>query len=146
MVRKVYKMLEIYNIGGKVKFRNKKEVMKSVYAGLLMILIGFIFWLLRIYALSIGFITGGIILVLLSIYYSTKPITEVIIDERVRRIDEKASSYAFWIVIFTLTAITHMDLYDIISLSLIEAYQIVLLIGLYSWIILRFYFSRRGPE
>ncbi len=112
--------------------------------GITMILVGILLWLLNIYPLGGGLILGGVLLLISNIYYTRKPETETIIDERIERINDKAGHYAFWITVLSLSIIFWIDFYGILKVNLREMYEISLLIGIYSWVLLRFYFSKRG--
>jgi|Deesub1362A_J573_1020465.scaffolds.fasta_scaffold01437_7 uncharacterized membrane protein len=123
--------------------RNKKL---GSHLSISMILVGLLFLLFKIHPLAIGLILGGVVLFISSLYYAKKPETEVIVDERIRKINDRAGHYAFWITLFLLSAIFWMSFFKPFRVSLREAYEIVLLGGLYSWIFLRFYFSKKGLE
>jgi len=114
------------------------------YISISMILLGILLWLLNIYPLGGGLILGGVLLLISNMYYARKPETETIIDERIERINDKAGHYAFWITVLSLSIIFWIDLCGILKVNLIEIYEIPLLIGIYSWLLLRFYFSRKG--
>lgn len=116
--------------------------MKVFYIGILMILVGVLLWLIKIYTLGTGLLLAGILLLILYIYHVRKPKTETIIDERVERINDKAGNYAFWITIATLSIVFWINFYGI-KVSMKDIYMITLLAGIYSWIISRFYLSRR---
>ena len=118
--------------------------MKVFYIGILMILIGVLLWLIKIYTLGTGLLLAGILLLISYIYHVRKPETETetIIDERVERINDKAGNYAFWITIATLSIVFWINFYGI-KMNLGDIYMITLLAGIYSWIISRFYLSRR---
>ena len=113
------------------------------YISISMILIGILLWLLNIYSLSGGLILGGILLLISNIYHARKPETETNIDERIERINDKAGHYAFWVTVLSLSIIFWIDFYGILKVNLRKMYEISLLIGIYSWFLLRFYFSRR---
>ncbi len=114
------------------------------YVGISMILIGILFWLPNIHPLGGGLILGGVLLLISNIYYTRKQETETIIDERIERINDKAGHYAFWITVLSLSIIFWIDSYGIFKVNLREMYEISLLIGIYSWFLSRFYFSRKG--
>ncbi len=114
------------------------------YVSISMILIGILLWLLNIYPLGGGLILGGVLLFISNIYYTRKPETETIIDERIERINDKAGHYAFWITVLSLSIIFWIDVYGILRVNLREMYESSLLIGIYSWFLLRFYFSKKG--
>ncbi|MCW3138773.1 MAG: DUF2178 domain-containing protein [Methanophagales archaeon] len=114
------------------------------YAGISMVFIGVLFWLFKIYPLGGGLILAGVLLLISNIYYARKSETETIIDERIERINDKAGHYAFWITVLSLSIIFWINFYGILRVNLREMYEISLLIGIYSWFLLRFYFSRKG--
>ena len=62
------------------------------YISISMILLGILLWLLNIYPLGGGLILGGVLLLISNIYYTRKPKTETIIDERIKRINDKAGT------------------------------------------------------
>ena len=114
------------------------------YINISMILLGILLWLLNIYPLGGGLILGGILLIVSNIYCVRKPEAETIIDERIERINDKAGHYAFWITVLSLSIIFWIDFYGILKVNLRGMYESSLLIGIYSWFLLRFYFSRKG--
>jgi len=107
------------------------------YISVSMILLGFLLWLLNIYPLGGGLILGGVLLLISNMYYARKPEIETIIDERIERINDKAGHYAFWITVLSLSIIFWIDFYGVLKVNLREIYEIVLLIGIYSWFLLR---------
>jgi len=117
---------------------------REFYVSILMILIGILLWLLNIYPLGGGLILGGFLLLVSNIYYARKTEIETVIDERIERVNDKAGHYAFWITILSLSIIFWIDFYGILKVSFREMYEIPLLIGIYSWFLFRFYFSRKG--
>lgn len=127
-----------------MKMRKDKDVLNVFYISLSMILVGIFIWILHIHALGGGLILGGSVLLIANIYFATKPRTEVVADERIKRINDKAGHYAFWVVLLFLSILFLIDLYDLFEIHFKEANQIALLVGIYTWFILRFYFSKRG--
>lgn len=125
------------------KGRNRK---KGFYVSIAMILVGLLLSLLHIHPLGGGLIIGGTILLISNLYYARKPESETIADERVKRINEKAGYYSFWIIITVSTTIYLMSLQDLIAVSSRNLHEIIVLSGLYSWILLRLYFSKKGLE
>jgi len=114
------------------------------YVGISMIFIGILLWLLNIYSLGGGLILGGILLLVSNMYYVRKPKIETVIDERIERMNDKAGHYAFWITVLSLSIIFWIDFYGILEANFREIYEIPILVGIYSWFLLRFYFSRKG--
>ena len=108
-----------------------------------MLLVGLLLWLSKIHSLEGGLFLEGVVLLISNLYYTGKPETEIIV-ERIKKVDDRAGHYAFWITLSLLSAIFWMSFFKPLRASLKEVYEIVLLIGIYSWIFLRFYFSRKG--
>ncbi len=114
------------------------------YVGISMIFIGILFWLLNIHSLGGGLILGGILLLVSNMYYVRKPKIETVIDERIERVNDKAGHYAFWITVLSLSIIFWIDFYGVLEVNFREIYEIPILVGIYSWFLMRFYFSRKG--
>ena len=123
------------------EMRNK---IKRFYVIILMLSAGVLLWLSKIHSLEGGPVLGGVVLLISNLYYTGKPETEIIVDERIKKVDDRAGHYAFWITLSLLSAIFWMYFFKPLRASLKEVYEIVLLVGIYSWIFLRFYFSRKG--
>ncbi|RLI97402.1 MAG: hypothetical protein DRP00_04010 [Candidatus Aenigmatarchaeota archaeon] len=114
------------------------------YVGISMIFIGILFWLLNIHSLGGGLILGGILLLVSNMYYVRKLKIETIIDEKIERVNDKAGHYAFWITVLSLSIIFWIDFYGVLEVNFREIYEIPILVGIYSWFLMRFYFSRKG--
>lgn len=125
------------------KGRNRK---KGFYVSIGMILVGLLLSIFQIHPLGGGLILGGAALFISNLYYTRKPESETIADERIKRINERAGYYAFWIVLLSSTAIYLMSLSDLFEPSSGDLHEIIVLLGLYSWFFLRFYLSKRGLE
>ncbi len=113
---------------------------KEFIFGLILISSGFILWILRIHPLAMGLFVSGVVFLISRAVYLRKPLTDRIIDERVVRINEKAGYYAFWILISSLAMATTSSWY--FELKPTYTLEALGLIGLYSFFILRYYFSK----
>ncbi len=123
----------------------RKDVVTRFFISAFMIITGTALWILKLYALGGGIILAGVVLFLSNFYYAKKPETEILYDEMMRRIDEKAGYHAFWITIIILTILFWICKYSSYkNVRFTDVYSIVLFTGLYAWIILRFYYSKKG--
>lgn len=117
---------------------------KSLISGPLTILSGLILWELKFYPLGAGLVIAGVVFLITQAVNLRKPEFDRILDERVERTNEKAGFYAFWVLISSLATFTVLSWY--FELNLRETLEYLFLVGVYSFIILRFCFSRRGLE
>ncbi len=118
--------------------------MKSLIVGLLMLISGLAFWIIKLYPIGAGLLITGVVFLIAQVINLRKPESERILDERAERINEKAGFHAFWILILSLAVTTALSWY--FDLKLRETLTYVSLVGIYSFVILRVYFSRRGLE
>lgn len=86
----------------------------------------------------------GLILFISGPYISTKPKTEVLMDERVIRINEKAGSHAYWIIMSFIVFLWIADIYLNLNMKLSDGIIPIALIGVYSFFILRYHFGKKG--
>ena len=118
--------------------------MKSLIVGLLMLISGLALWIIKLYPAGAGLLIIGVIFLITQAINLRKPESERILDERTERINEKEGFHAFWILILSLAVATALSWY--FDLKLRETLAYVSLVGIYSFVILRVYFSRRGLE
>ena len=64
--------------------------------------------------------------------------------ERSIRVDEKAAHHAFWILIGGMGVFQLINMLGRLKLSYSDAMQILIIVGLYSWIILMRHYNRTG--
>ncbi len=103
-----------------------------------------VLWSLKLYSLGAGLAIVGAVFLIAEAINLRKPESERVLDERVERINEKAGFYAFWILISSLAAATVLSWY--FELRLRDVLEYTFLAGMFSFVILRSYFSRRGLE
>jgi hypothetical protein len=130
--------MEVEGVGG-----IKGAKIARFYGSIFMILAGLLFKLLNIYSLAVGLVLGGVVLFTSNLYQARKLKTENSV-KKIRRINERAGYYAFWITLFLLSASFFMQFFKPLRIGLRKTYEIVLLGGVYSWIFLRLYFSKKG--
>ena len=99
----------------------------TFYAGLYLIIIGLITSLSALYAAT-----------------TTKPKTELVADERVTRINEKAGYTAGWLIMLSVVLMFWADKIWSLNLELKDMHLMVILVGIYSFFIFRWYYNRRG--
>ncbi len=132
-----------------MKLRKDKDILSFIGVGLITILLGSVALFFQTYSKTITVLGGisilvGIMMCIGALVASTKPKTELIADERVTRINEKAGYAAFWIVLLALTILYWADKIWSLNIELKGMYSTVLLVGIYSWLILRWYYNKRS--
>jgi type IV secretory pathway TrbL component len=65
-------------------------------------------------------------------------------DERVTRINEKAGYTAGWLIMLSVTLMFWADKIWSLGIELEDMYWTTLLVGVYSFLILRWYYNSRG--
>ncbi|KAF5433584.1 putative membrane protein (DUF2178) [Candidatus Methanophagaceae archaeon] len=95
-------------------------------------------------ALGVGLVVSGLLISIACLYGATKPETEIRLDERMQRINEKAGYHAFWITVGTTTVLFWVSIYFPDRFRTTDIFYILMLIGLYSYFIIHFYYYRKG--
>ena len=94
--------------------------------------------------LSLGLIVAGLLMFAILLHAATKPETELVADERVARINEKAGNSAFWLVLISITILFWSDRAWSIGIELADMYYAAMVVGTISWSVLRWHYSRKG--
>jgi len=94
--------------------------------------------------IGFGLISAGLFMCVRALYTATKPKTELIVDERVTRTNEKAGYNAGWMIILSVMILFWADKIWSLGIELEDMYWTTLFAGTYSWLILRWYYNRRG--
>ena len=131
-----------------MKLRKDKDILRFSGIAALLILAG----ILRISFLSdptyfgIGsvLIIMGIIAIIIAIIAATRPKEDLIQDERSVRVNEKAGYHAFWILLVTMALVQSIAMFGRLDLSYKSVSPDIFIVGMLSWIILRWYYNRRG--
>ncbi|MCK5042884.1 MAG: DUF2178 domain-containing protein [Candidatus Aenigmarchaeota archaeon] len=131
-----------------MKIRKDKDILSFIGVGLITILLGSVALFFQTGSKTIMVLGGisvlvGIIMSIMGLAASTKPKTELIADERITRINEKAGYAAFWIVLLAVTILYWADKIGSLNIELKGMYTTVLLVGAYSWLVLRWYYKRK---
>ena len=122
-----------------------KRIKNHLIVGSIILTFGVIlFEVFDLLALGIGLVVSGLMLIIAGLYGATKPETEIRLDERMRRIDEKAGYYALWIMVGTTTVLFWVSIYFPDRFRTTDLFYILILIGLWSYFIIHFYYYRKG--
>ena len=94
--------------------------------------------------ISLGLIVAGLLMFAILLHTATKPETELVADERVARINERAGYVAFWLVLLSITILFWSDRVWSIGVELADMYYAAMVVGTISWSLFRWYYNRRG--
>ena len=89
------------------------------------------------------FILGGITLIMMSLCNATKTREDLVQDERSVRINEKAGYHAFWILLGTIALVQLMAMLWRLNLNYKSVSPDIFIVGMFSFVILRWYYNRR---
>ncbi len=129
-----------------MKFRKDTDILRFIGMSLGMVLLGAIISLFITPIFGAGFILGGLVLLVTGLYVSTKPKEYFIPDERIMKNTDKAGHHAFWLVLLVLTILNMFEVYSPSSIKYLDD-STVILVGIYSFFILRWYYNKKGdPE
>lgn len=127
-----------------MKFRKDKDILRFIGMSLGMIFLGVIISFFISPIFGPGLILGGLVLLVTGLYVSTKPKEYFIPDERVTKNTDKAGHHAFWLVLLVLTILNMIEIYSPSSIKYLDGSTVILLVGIYSFIILRWYYNKKG--
>ena len=132
-----------------MKIRKDKDILSFIGVGLITILLGSVALFFQTGSKTIMVLGGisvlvGIMMCIMALVASTKPKSELVQDERITRINEKAGYVAFWIVLLAVTILYWADKIWSLGVELKDMYSAVLLFGLYLWFILRWFYNKRS--
>ena len=132
-----------------MKIRKDKDILRFLGIGLSVILLGAAMLVLQMPSKAISFLGGGLILAglimfIMALYAATKPKTDLIVDERVAGINEKAGYHACWIVLLAITILYWADRIWVLGIELKDMYWTTIFVGAYTFLILRWYYNKRS--
>ena len=135
----------------KMKIRTDKKIVLASGIGLGLILLGLLAiqfptgyratFYVGLYLIIVGLITS------LSALYAattTKPKIELIADERVTRINEKAGNSAFELVLSFVSTVIMVDIIWSLDFELRYMFIMTAGVGVYSRFIFKWYYNRKG--
>ena len=132
-----------------MKIRTNKKILLSMGVSLIVIVLAVVILTFgttsRVQVfLSLGLIVAGMLMFAILLHAATKPETELVADERVARINEKAGNTAFWLVLLSITILFWSDRAWSIGIELVDMYYAAMVVGTISWSVLRWHYSRKG--
>jgi uncharacterized membrane protein len=129
-----------------MKIKNKKDalVIGGLLAGTVTVLGGIINCLHSYDFKHCSLIWVGLLILGSALYAMRRPETEVLPDERVTRINEKAGYVAFWLVLILITLLFWSDRTWSIGIELVDMYYAAMSVGIISWSVLRWYYNKKG--
>ncbi len=132
-----------------MKIRTDRKILLTSGIGLGSVLLGVVMLVFQtqskaLFFIGFGLTFAGLFMFVMALYAATKPKTELIVDERVTRINEKAGYTAGWLVLLAVMILFWADKIWSLNLELEDMYWTTLFVGTYSWLILRWYYNRRG--
>ena len=131
-----------------MKFRKDKYILRFSGIAALLILVGILMMSLlpgSTYP-GIGFslIIMGVIAIIVATITAARPKEDLIQDERSKRIKEKAGYHAFLILLVTMSLVQLISMFGRLNLDYRSVSPNLFLVGMWSWILLKWYYNRRG--
>jgi hypothetical protein len=135
-------LLRMEDVGGEMNLKRSKP---HFIWGSAIILLGIVLsTVFDLKFLGMGITFSGLMLVFIGIYWATKPATEIPADEMHKRINEKAGFNAFWAVMGLIGILVYVNHYfpDLLEFRYVS--ELVLIVGMFTFVASRFYYIRRG--
>ncbi|KAF5416249.1 MAG: hypothetical protein C5S48_03520 [Candidatus Methanogaster sp.] len=131
-----------------MKFRSDRCILRFTGIAVILIITGILMvsFLPGLTYQGIGFslITIGLIAIAIAIIRSARPKEDLIQDERSKRIKERAGYHAFLILLVTISLVQLIAMFGRLNLDYRSVSTNLFLVGIWSWIILKWYYNRRG--
>ncbi|MEA1895706.1 MAG: DUF2178 domain-containing protein [Euryarchaeota archaeon] len=132
-----------------MNIREDKKIVFGMVVGLIVIVLAFAILTFGTISkaqvfLSLGLIVTGLLMFAILLHATTKPETELVADERITRVNEKAGNSAFWMVLISMTILFWSDRAWSIGVELVDLYYAATVVGTISWSVFRWHYSRKG--
>lgn len=132
-----------------MRLRKDKDILSFIGVGLTNIFLGIVVLFFKTGSKTITVLGGisilvGIMMCIMALVASTKPKTELMQDERVTRINEKAGYNAGWLIMLAVIILFQANKIWSLGVELEDMYYTVLFVGVISWSILRWHYGRKG--
>ena len=131
-----------------MKFRKDKYILRFSGIAALLILVGILMMSLLPGStyLGIGFslIIMGVIAIIVATIAAARPKEDLIQDERSKSIKEKAGYHAFLILLVTMSLVQLISMFGRLNLDYRSVSANLFLVGMWSWILLKWYYNLRG--
>jgi uncharacterized membrane protein len=86
----------------------------------------------------------GVIAIIIAIIAAARPKEDLIQDERSVRVNERAGYHAFMILLATMALVQSIAMFGRLDLSYKSVSPDIFIIGMFSFVILRWYYNRKG--
>ena len=130
-----------------MKFRKDKYILRFTGIAAILILVGILMMSFLPGSTHpwIGFamIIMGVVASIIATITAARPKEDLIQDERSVRVNEKAGYHAFWILLGTMALVQSIAMFGRLNLSYKSVSPDIFIIGMLSFIILRWYYNRR---
>lgn len=134
-----------------MKIRTNKKILLASGIGLGLILVGVLAFQFQtdsktLFYVGLCLIVVGFNTSCVALYAATtsKPKTELVEDERVKRINEKAGNSAFEMVLSFVLTVIMVDILWSVNLELRDLCIFTMGVGVYSRLIFKWYYNRKG--
>ena len=131
-----------------MKFRIDKDIRRFSGIAVILIITGILMMSflpgLTYFGIGSVLIIMGVIAIVIAIGVAARPKEDMIQDERSVRVKEKAGYHAFWILLATLALVQSIAMFGRLDLSYKSVSPDIFIIGMFSFIILRWCYNRRG--
>ncbi len=131
-----------------MKIRTNKKILRSMGVSLSVVVLAVVILTFgtssrAVSFVSLGLIVAGMLMFAISLHTATKPETELVVDERVTRVNEKAGYIALWLVLLSVTILFWSDRAWSIGVELVDMYYAAMFVGIISWSLLRWHHNRK---
>ena len=131
-----------------MNIKTDKKILLHIVVSLIVIVLAFAILIVettsRVQVFLIpGLIVAGLLMFVILLHTATKPETELVADERVARINERAGYVAFWLVLISITILFWSDRAWSIGVELADMYYAAMFVGIISWSLLRWYYNKK---
>ena len=131
-----------------MKFRSDKYILRFSCIAALLILVGILMMSFLSGPIYFGIgsvlIIMGVIAIIMAIITAARPKEDLIQGERSVRVNEKAGYHAFWILLVTMSLVQLISMFGRLNLDYRSVSPNLFIVGIWSWIILKWYYNRRG--
>lgn len=127
-----------------MKIRTDNAILRFIGMGLGLIFLGVTLYLyFQLEFIGAWLIFSGLITLIIGIYASTKTVG-YLRDERIAKNMDKAGHHAFWLVLIVITTFNMTEVIFSYSLKYHDVSTVIMFVGIYSFLILRWYYNKKG--
>jgi len=131
-----------------MKFRRDKDILRFSGIAVLSILAGILIMSFlsgpTYFGIGSVLIIAGVVAIIMAIIAAARPKEDMIQDERSVRVKEKAGYHAFWILLGTGALVQSIAMFGRLDLSYKSVSPDIFIVGMLSFVILRWYYNRKG--